>query len=408
MKQKWTLEDLRLLNPPEKNQKTSFIEVLISNAHVTTDLLLKSAEELESTEGEIFIFGQIPLLRMPRLCNINVPGQTVGTALAIDVYQASIIVNEMGHIVCAATSSIENLNNGGSHHSIPITQVRAKLKLDAERAKLHKKYIDCLSPNGLRDAIIGDIKPWMDLPIARQQYPSRRIGPLTASLLQSEIAHRSRVEFNFALLKFLKGYSLATLSLLPPISEASAYFTMIAPGRIAGATTPQSVLFGLPPLYEALSPSVTAEQIQTALKSPLALHDRVVQELSAMNRLNSEGRSELALIGCISVIEWYLNDYIRAKNNKSANPEGEWSISIEKIFKSKLLNEVSEETQIQLRKLARLRNEIVHGPPLSRPVIGAALGIGESRVTTEVFQNALQLAILTYQKINQRTIDAIL
>jgi hypothetical protein len=402
----WTIEDLKLINPPEINQQSSFIETLLENAHVPGDLLLQSAAELELAEGEIFLFGQVPLLSLPNSLHIQVPGRTIGTVLTIDAYPSFIFVDETGRLVRAAISGSKASEDTGLNRAIPITQFRGRLKLDLKRAELHKKYMQCLGPTGLKDNVIGTIKPWMDLPIAQLQYPNRRAAPLTASLLQAEIAHRSRIEFNFALLTFLKGYSLATLTLLPSISEASAYFAMIAPGRVACATKPRSALFGMPSISDQISPSVSVEQVQAALKSPLALHDRVVQQLSAMTRLVVEGQSELALVGCITVMEWYINDHVRSLRRRPSDSGSEWSVSIERILKSGLLSGIPVETQAQLRQLVKARNEIVHGAPMSRSVIGASVDVGESRVTPEVARNALRLAVNTYQYLNLRAVDA--
>ncbi len=82
----------------------------------------------------------------------------------------------------------------------------------------------------------------------------------------------------------------------------------------------------------------------------------------AMQRLLKVGKPELAIVGCISAIEWFLNDAL--PNVRYTSPSGKvQNASRSKIIDKKLLTLLSRNIISQLRILSKRRDEIFHGAP---------------------------------------------
>jgi hypothetical protein len=85
----------------------------------------------------------------------------------------------------------------------------------------------------------------------------------------------------------------------------------------------------------------------------------------AMHRLLKQGEPELALIGCVTAIEWFLNEKFSTLVQRSRAGKS-LSASITACLRSGALDFMSEPQRQVLRELALCRNAIVHGPPPSR------------------------------------------
>lgn len=206
----------------------------------------------------------------------------------------------------------------------------------------------------------------MDLSEARMPLPARRYAPLTAQMFQDEVTRRIRTEVHHAVKTFLRAYRVANLEDLPSVNQMHGYFAMVAPGRLASSSPPIPIAAGLCATNRTVSiADASPERIASLLGKNTPLSNRVLGQLMAMNRLLVQGEPELALIGCVTAIEWFLNDRFGDLVRRSRSGR-EISASISACLRSGALNFIAEGMKAKLMELALTRNAIVHGPPPAR------------------------------------------
>jgi hypothetical protein len=127
------------------------------------------------------------------------------------------------------------------------------------------------------------------------------------------------------------------------------------------------------------------------------LEDPLVRQLQAMHRVASDGEVELALMGCVTALEWFLNatfpDLVRVTRR------GERHVSsISGFLRSGHAELLDDEERRFLEELVALRNRATHGPPPVRA--------GDARASADALatvRRCLFGTLAVYRSINRAT-----
>lgn len=398
----WTSEDIELLNPKDAKQDASFLEHLYRTGAATAVDLCNGSDLLENQSGPyVLAFGQLPFELAVPTEPFRVQGWRQGVTVELRFTRASTRLDVFGVTVRDGAMLEEDSGPDIPQLDGRFTQVTGLVKLWTRRAQLHKSYVNCLTPKGLRNDVIGRVGDWMDAPEAKLPLPARRYAPLTAQAYQAEVARRVRTEFLRAIHSFAQAYSVANLESIPNINTLFGYFLLIAPGRVACASTPIPIVAGLAASYQNSSePGPSAAELRSLIGKPLPEDDSVVRQLMAMHRLLIDGEPELALIGSITAVEWFLNRYL-SKRLRQSTKRKSGSFSIREMMSAEALNFLPSETKDKLRSLAELRNSYVHGAPPARPMKHKSRGVVSSENSTlDHSREALFLSLEVYRCSN--------
>jgi hypothetical protein len=82
------------------------------------------------------------------------------------------------------------------------------------------------------------------------------------------------------------------------------------------------------------------------------------------------GEPEVAVVGAVSAIEWFANRFVEPPNHPFNK-----SHSLRKALKMPPLNQLPEDLKNRLLATADLRNDLVHGKPPARDVVGKREGL---------------------------------
>jgi hypothetical protein len=107
-----------------------------------------------------------------------------------------------------------------------------------------------------------------------------------------------------------------------------------------------------------VSGPVSADELKPALRFGRRDFDRYQHQLLSMQRIAQNGEPELAVIGCVTAIEWFLNSLLV---NKEAR-----MLSITPCLSRPLKANLSSGLIESLRDVANRRNSVVHGQPPER------------------------------------------
>ena len=399
----WSLEDLKTLNPADSRQDASFLGHVLSICAATEDTLCGAAALLEALAGPYVVaFAQLPFTIDVGSQLFKVRGWREGVVVELRFTRVPASFTQDGSLTALDATGAEARSFTEGLNRLEFTQITATIRLWNKRARLHKAYLNCLTPSGLRNEVIGRVEDWMDAPEAKMPLPARRYAPLTAQAFQGEVARRVRTELLRATQSFLRAYSVANLESLPNGDVLYGYFVMVAPGRIACASPPLPIAAGLC-AAASTPPSVgpSAERLVALLDRSLPFEDRFLGQLMAMHRLLKQGEPELALIGCVTAMEWFLNEKFAAlvRRTRAGKP---MSASIAACLRSGALDFLSQPQREVLRDLALSRNAIVHGPPPSRSghhanQLRTPVAVGHEYVRASLF-----LALDLYRAVNMR------
>lgn len=216
-------------------------------------------------------------------------------------------------------------------------------------------------------------------------------------------------EVNYAVQTFLRAYSLANLEEIPTVNRLHGYFAMIAPGRLVGAQPTQPLIpiaSGLCATGKYASTTIVgADRIFNLLDKQIPIEDRILAQLMAMHRLLQQGEPELALIGCITAVEWFLNE--RFPELKSRSKSGyERSASINDCLEKKVLNFLTDQDKEHLKDFSSARNSITHGSPPRRLNTVPNMKRREFVVDEEFVRDGLFLALDIYRAVNLNAVKS--
>lgn len=390
----WTVDDLVDANPEASQQL--FLSHLRRVGAAADRVVCEAAAQLETLgPPHVACFAQLPFAVNLDKTTFDVQGShglvqltVLPVALKFDDTGNAIPVTEVG------------LNRVPNMSPASITQLVAFVPLWDPRAHTLRKYLTRLTRYGLQETPIGTVESWMDLPEAKMIESAHRHAPLTPQKFQTEVARRLRRELYMIVQRFVGTYKVAALVDLPRVTRLFGYFAMLAPGRLASAAAPVPILPGLCAQRALRLPgrvdiNFLRTQLLNTATSPLHEGDRVLNRLMAMNRLLTEGEPELALTGCVTTVEWFINDRFPqlAKRHKNGRLE---NASLSRCLDSGLLDFVDKDTRGRLKELAFARNAVVHGaPPLRATTDGAA----DTDYAAHV-RDALSVALDVYRAIN--------
>lgn len=395
----WSIEDIEALNPTESDQSDSFLHNIFDIVAASEEMLCDAALLLEERGSPYVIgFAQLPFLINCGDSFVQVRGFSEGLVLDLSFRPAQVTIRETGRSRRSSTTISSESDTSGTWY----TQVIALVRLWNPRAKLYSAYLNCISCAGFRNEIIGRVEGWMEMPEAQLSALTQRHAPLSAQAFEAEVTRRIRREIHSAIRRFVRAYCVANLLEQPDVSHLYGYFSMVGPGRIACASPPIPIAAGLLARSgDAPGPEVALERITSLLQSEniTPLEDRVLGQLMAMNRLLQQGEPELALIGCVTAVEWFLNDRFGTFVLPTRS-RGLRSASISACLRSRALDFLEPDLRVQLLELSHARNAVVHGPPPSR-TLGARQSTRHNTTVSKKFvADGLYIALALYKAVN--------
>jgi hypothetical protein len=387
----WTWEDIELMNPPTTGQSRPLLHYLLNIGAVAPDLLCEGAETLESLEyPHILTFGLLPCVLSTGDDTFSLSGWGINVPSVELRFRTVTLTMEAGGSIKQTNAKDRNSINE-KNVIANATLVLGLIALWGKRRILYDNYKTSITPSGLQDRNIGERKPWMELP------KDASTGPLSAKAFENELTIRVRKEVVYALDGFLRAYGMAQMENIYTKAYLYSYFAMTHPGRISAGGIPVPLYFSLRnfiPNYANVE--LDRDKFSKCQRSS-GQKDRIVRQLLAMSRLIKEGEPELAIVGSVSSMEWFLNtkfpEFIhKGKNNK------EYKASLAQCLTKSPLNKIlDEKIKNKLYKLVEIRNSIVHGEPPIRENYSSA-------PTLEAFARfSLELCFQVYRLINLST-----
>ena len=397
----WTLDDLQGLNPRDSRQSASFLSHILNIGAASETTLCESAALLEGAAGPYVVaFAQLPFVVDAGEHAFKVKGWREGVVVELRFREVRGAFNQAGIFGQLKPGEDGQGQIPDGCQKVAFTQVTGIVRLWNKRARLHVAYLNCFTPSGLRNEIIGRVEDWMDTPEAKMPLPARRYAPLTAQAFQAEVARRVRTELLRATQAFLRAYSVANLEQLPSSDTLFGYFVMVAPGRIACAAPPLPIAAGLCATGQLPQRSGPYQPLLLSLLDKnLPVDDRFLGQLMAMHRLLKQGEPELALIGCVTAIEWFLNDKFAelVRRNRAGR---DISASIAVCLRAGVLGFLTDAQREALLIVARARNAIVHGPPPTRGLHSGSAPRQTDTVNEAYVRSSLFLALEIYRAVN--------
>lgn len=315
------------------------------------------------------------------------PSSTIytGNGTSTGIFEVDFLRATSTDNVTSSASGFAYLQTGESAGiGVCGTQVQAFVPISGRREAYYKEYERCLGHGGLHECIIS--KSAWDPAHAPAAYKG---GVVTAHAFESELSNRIGLEVRYALKKFLIAYSLVSLQELPALNRLYGCFLLSAPGRVvANASDP--ILNGLLGVYP-LGLSVERERLQQALQFELREIDRYLRQLLAMQRLAVQGESDLAVVGCVAVIEWFMNSFV-VRRKKRLYP-------IKECLMMPPFDSLPTDLRDDLLKIAYRRNAVVHGEPPTRHSFNDYRSIPKS---TNGIPEIVGAGLRLYREINLR------
>lgn len=363
----WSIEDIEEANPATEGQRGLLKHLL--NIGATSEKQLSDASERLDSLGSPFVavFCQLPYRVDGASEGLNVHGTRSSIDVEVHCIPSQLRMDLFGNLKSIEYVDDEQLTNDGNW----ITHVTAYIRLWDKRARLHQKYVQNVGKPAFMDVPLCKIENWMDLPEAQMALPTRRAAMLTGSRFRSEVVRRLRYELLAAVNRIARVYSTLTLKQHPELGRLYGYFGMLTPGQIAGANAPlpiqQHFLRSTESSDDAFVPDENQFKrlISRAAHSPDARNDVMVGQLIAMNSLRAQGEPELALMGCATALEWFLNERFPSMT-KVTRSNRRNSASLSDFAKSTTLVFLDESKKAKLISLAHARNQIAHGRPRMR------------------------------------------
>lgn len=243
--------------------------------------------------------------------------------------------------------------------------------------------------------IVPQEDSWIDnRPLYRREYETN-----FASRLIRELASGLRV--------VLPAYSVKALQEAPLPKLLYSYHTMIAPGHLVYAGDNVSILRALMESREDVEPIdlVSGAGLALAMRTRYREFSRFELQLFALERMRREGEVTLALIGCLSLVEWLLNLYLVSKGSRKT-----------KLFDALRHPAIDflSHTEIEILDRARqARNLAVHEKPPARQSLlttnfsGRELGGISVALTAAEVRTIMEIIFKTFREINLRGISTI-
>jgi hypothetical protein len=381
----WDREEFDVLSPRR-------IELLESLAAVWPSLAGEIADELDRrAEPHVACFFQLPFQvrlesgwhEMPVLeRNVRAKMRAIPTCLLLDERGRSSIL------------PAEDLAEGACRGAgkVPVTQMVVLVPLWGRRLDFYEAYRACLTDKGIRDkVIVPAAQSWMDG------------QPMRVAEFESSICHRMPRELLTLLRRLLPAYSVLTLTVAPQPEWLSALFVMSAPGRLIFNRMPEALIRRVVRTSgEPNTELVGSDKLRGATDGPLRELTRFEQQLLAVNRLRMEGEAALALIGTLSLLEWFVTAEYRALQEYGRQPSLSFIMT-----KTPVLSFIDEGTRDALLRAIEVRHRYTHGSPPIRESMTVGLGkaAGRERDTSGdelavTAERTIRAAFSVYRAVN--------
>lgn len=350
----WTIEDIEELNPAESGQKASVLAFLLKIGAAWPQLLCQGANELEERDSPwVCCFTQLPFEVSVEAGRYRVAGLTDGVQVELEFQNFAVGVGQQGDLTI-----IDDGAAGVPPCSVTAaagTQVRAFVQLWGRRVLTHNNYLSSVR-NGLPSSTRINPRGSKWGPLGGEHKGTA----ITQRMYGPQLAVRLEGEVHTALQRFLSNYSVVAIDEVPQLPYLFSYFIMPIAGRVTYSAPPRPILGGMLRTtvgnHQIMAPKADLEK---ALSLGFREIDRYQHQLVAMSRLAREGEPELALVGCLTAIEWYMNSFLPPRPKPK-------QLSVSLAIKESPFQRLTDETKHRLRQAAMSRNAVVHGKPPSR------------------------------------------
>lgn len=382
----WTKEEIELINPTSGGQNRSALDYLYKTGAANPELLCEAANILEKLDHpHVMTFCLLPVVLnadedsfIMDSWGVNVP--------PIELRFKSVILsmNSTGTIDQYGARSVDNPHD--KMVITPATLAIGMIPIWGKRKSLYAEYRLCVSENGLNDRIIGERQPWMQLPCEANN------GPLSAKAFENELTVRVRREMVFVLCNFLRTYEIAQMSPLLNNLYLYSYFAMTYPGRLSTGGLPLPVYHSLKEFISRASPKLLdRERFKYCYKSIIAKEDRIVCQLLSMAKLIEQGEPELAIVGAVSSLEWFLNATF-PKFIRTDKDGRNFQLPLIKCVRKKVVSDLLPSSLIdKINDIVKIRNTIAHGQPSSN---------SNSNELADFARDALESCLDLYRLVN--------
>lgn len=342
----WEISDIEDANPRVLPHLRS-----IGAAHDA--FLCQGAHEIETRDHpHVAVFFQLPYPLQIEEGWLTLRTLELGVSANVKLATMTVSISETGRIVAAPVQR----SDAGSMGQPTITQLMALVPLWGSRARFYERYAACYDGTDLKETIVTSPQDnWI---------VGQHLTAMTSSVYEANVARKMLGEMKVMLRRLLPAYSLATLREAPQPSILPNFFVMTLPGRL--------VLFRPPvPTLSQLLKQGPAEPIMAASASRIANLttgrprelSRFEQQLLAMDRLASEGEPKLALVGVLSLVEWFSATHCSYDRTRvtQEQPSLSWLLR-----KTDALAFLAVEDRARLNTAIAERDRFVHGAPPKR------------------------------------------
>lgn len=375
----WQYEDIERMNPAGRGQKASVLHYLLRIGATWPKLLTETAADLKELDSPwVCCFAQLPFPITVDRGRYSVRGQSANSVVNLDF---TLFHLELDGNFQVSTNEI-NSDIASFRKAAIGTQIRGFVQLWGRRVLYHDNYLSSLTSEGINDQIINPRGSEWD-------HTSRlyRGKTITASSFEGVVAERLRPEMLLAIKRFLINYSVVALRELPPLEVLYNYFLMPAPGRIAYGQIPTPTLPAMLTRSVVDHKTISRSDIERGLQFGLRKIDKYLHQLLAMQRLANDGEPELAMVGCVAAIEWYMNSLLPDRKDN-------WQCPLGKCIRKEPFVGLPSGLKQDLLDAADFRNALVHGQPPDR--------VHEARGKSTEIAKTLRTGLELYREMNRR------
>jgi hypothetical protein len=352
----WTEEEITSRN----SDQPRILNALLSSGCVTHEFLCEVAEELDGLpEPHVGCFGMLPFpLAVSSNDSFSVPTGRDG-ATATFRFEHFIATFDAGNRIRYETyhPTLDFEINGSGIG----TQVICHITPWGRHIRNYSHYLACVGDHGLEGRSLISKSLW-----GRKRAPTGVDGhAMDSSRYEDELNGAIVLAFAYALSVFLDNYNVAALYNFTCPMPIPGVFTMPAPGRVSYRNPP------IPPaasMFQCwlIKEIADASTLRAALKFGRRQFDRYQHQLLAMQSLSRDGEPELAVIGSVTAIEWFLNTLVDQNAPLPKWYDRNHRPSINRCLELPLNIVLSTELVGRLRVAADYRNKLAHGTSPSR------------------------------------------
>jgi hypothetical protein len=198
----------------------------------------------------------------------------------------------------------------------------------------------------------------------------------------------------FVLSVWLDNYKIVALDDVRLPKKLCGLFVMLAPGRIRYSEPPIPIA---PELIATARVPAEADPavIRTALRFGRREFDRYLRQLVGMQKLALLGEPEIAMVGCQTAIEWFLNSFLEEPEVDSKGRTR--STSVVRCLEKQPFRGLAPELKSRLKLVSHRRNDIVHGGPPDR------FDIPHDEIPSSTVSEVMQVALDLYKEMQSRS-----